>query len=139
MQHAPLITLRRCIARYHGEHKVKTFSCLDQYLCVAFAQLIHRESLRNTETWLRAQVIKCYHTGLRGNVARNTLANANAVRDWRIYCDFAQRLIGIASSTKFGPTASGIIDYYNYWAIYPGSARLAMPPGTLLGETFPRG
>jgi hypothetical protein len=96
MQHLPLSTFRRCVARYRGEHKVKTFSCLDQYLCMAFAQLTYRESLRDIEACLRAQATKCYHMGLRGNVARNTLANANAVRDWRIYCDFAQSLIGIA-------------------------------------------
>jgi hypothetical protein len=96
MQHLPLITLRRCVARYQGEHKVKTFSCLDQFLCMAFAQLTYRESLRDIEACLRAQASKRYHMGLRGNVARNTLANANAMRDWRIYCDFAQSLIGIA-------------------------------------------
>jgi len=96
MQHLPLSTFRRCVARYAGEHKVKTFSCLDQYLCMAFAQLTYRESLRDIEACLRAQAPKCYHMGLRGNVARNTLANANAVRDWRIYCDYAQSLIGIA-------------------------------------------
>ena len=96
MQHLPLSTFRRCVARYRGEHKVKTFSCLDQYLCMAFAQLTYRESLRDIEACLRAQATKCYHMGLRGNVARNTLANANAVRDWRIYCEFAQSLIGIA-------------------------------------------
>jgi hypothetical protein len=96
MEHLPLSTFRRCVARYAGEHKVKSFSCLDQYLCMAFAQLTYRESLRDIEACLRAQATKCYHLGLRGNVARNTLANANAVRDWRIYCDFAQSLIGIA-------------------------------------------
>ena len=96
MHHLPLTTFRRCVARYDGEHKVKTFSCLDQYLCMAFAQLTYRESLRDIEACFRAQVAKRYHMGLRSNVARNTLANANAVRDWRIYCDFAQSLIGIA-------------------------------------------
>ena len=80
MQHLPLTTFRRCVGRYQGEHKVKTFSCLDQYLCMAFAQLTFRESLRDIEACLRAQAAKCYHMGLRGNVARNTLANANAVR-----------------------------------------------------------
>ena len=84
------------MARYRGEHKIKTFSCLDQYLCMAFAQLTYRESLRDIEACLRAQASKLYHLGIRGNVARNTLANANAMRDWRIYCDFAQSLIGIA-------------------------------------------
>ena len=96
MEHLPLTTFRRCVARYDGEHKVKPFSCLDQYLCMAFAQLTWRESLRDIEACLRAHSTKRYHLGIRGNVARNTLANANATRDWRIYCDFAQRLIGIA-------------------------------------------
>ena len=96
MQHLPLTTFRRCVERYGGEHKVKRFSCLDQYLCLAFAQLTWRESLRDIEACLRAQSSKLYHLGFRGNIARNTLANANAVRDWRIYADFAQSLIGIA-------------------------------------------
>ena len=96
MEHRPLTTFRRCVAHYDGEHKVKRFSCLDQYLCMAFAQLTWRESLRDIEACLRAHSTKLYHLGIRGNVARNTLANANATRDWRIYCDFAQRLIGIA-------------------------------------------
>jgi hypothetical protein len=85
MQHLPLATLRGCVARYAGEHKVKRFSCLDQYLCMAFAQLTYRESLRDIEACLRAQAAKLYHMGLRSSVARNTLANANATCDWRIY------------------------------------------------------
>jgi hypothetical protein len=96
MRHVSLTTFRRCVARYAGEHKVKSFSCLDQYLCMAFAQLTYRESLRDIESSLRAQVAKLYHLGIRGNVSRNTLANANATRDWRIYASFAERLIGIA-------------------------------------------
>ena len=96
MRHLPLTTFRRCVARYAGEHKVKSFSCLDQYLCMAFAQLTYRESLRDIESSLRAQAAKLYHLGIRGNVSRNTLANANATRDWRIYASFAERLIGIA-------------------------------------------
>ena len=96
MQHLPLTTLRRCVARYQGEHKVKSFSCLDQFLSMAFAQLTYRESLRDIEACLRAHRSKLYHLGLRSIVSRNTLANANAVRDWRIYADFAQSLIGIA-------------------------------------------
>jgi lambda repressor-like predicted transcriptional regulator len=96
MRHLPLTTFRRCVARYAGEHKVKSFSCLDQYLCMAFAQLTYRESLRDIEASLRAQAAKLYHLGIRGNVSRNTLANANATRDWRIYASFAERLIGIA-------------------------------------------
>ena len=96
MQHLPLTTFRRCVGRYRGEHKVQSFSCLDQFLCMAFAQLTYRESLRDIEACFRAQRSKLYHLGLRSSVARNTLANANAVRDWRIYADFAQSLIGIA-------------------------------------------
>ena len=96
MQHLPLTTFRRCVSRYQGERKVKSFSCLDQFLSMAFAQLTYRESLRDIEACLRAQRSKLYHLGLRSTVARNTLANANAVRDWRIYADFAQSLIGIA-------------------------------------------
>jgi hypothetical protein len=95
-QHLPLTTLRRCVAKYAGEHKVKSFSCLDQYLCMAFAQLTYRESLRDIEACLRAQIAKLYHMGIRGRVSRSTLADANEVRDWRIYAEFAQRLIGIA-------------------------------------------
>ena len=96
MQHLPLTTFRRFVTRYRGAFKVKSFSCLDQFLCMAFAQLTFRESLRDIEVCLRAQSSKLYHLGIRSAVARNTLANANAVREWRIYADFAQSLIGIA-------------------------------------------
>jgi len=83
----------RCVRRYHGNHRIKTFSCFDQYLCMAFAQITYRQSLRDIESCLRAMHPKLYHCGIRGNVSRNTLANANAYRDWRIYADFAQVLI----------------------------------------------
>ena len=96
MEHLPLTTFRRCVARHRGEHKVKRFSCFDQYLCMAFAQLTYRESLRDIEACLRAQSSKLYHLGIRSQVARNTLANANATRDWRIYCELAQSLIATA-------------------------------------------
>jgi hypothetical protein len=96
MDHLPLHRFRRCVARYGGEHKVKRFSCLDQFLCMAFAQLTYRESLREVEVCLRAQRAKLYHMGFRSVVARNTLANANRVRDWRIYADFAQGLMQVA-------------------------------------------
>lgn len=89
-------TFRRCVQRYNGNHKIKSFSCLDQFRCMAFAQLTYRESLRDIEACLRAQENKLYHMGIRGGVSRNTLANANKVRDWRIYADFAQSLIQIA-------------------------------------------
>ena len=83
----------RCVRRYHGNHRIKTFSCLDQYLCMAFAQITYRQSLRDIEACLRAMQPKLYHCGIRGKVSRNTLANANAYRDWRIYADFARVLI----------------------------------------------
>src|SRR5499427_3815091 len=96
MEHLPLTTFRRCVARYDGEHKVKHFSCLDQYLCLAFAQLTYRESLRDIEACLRAHSAKLYHLGVRGGVARSTLADANEARDWRIYAEFAQHVIAVA-------------------------------------------
>src|SRR4029434_6964104 len=95
-QHLPLTTFRRCVARYGGGHKVKSFSCLDHYLCMAFAQLTYRESLRDIEACLRAQAGKLYHMGIKSRVSRSTLADANESRDWRIYADFAQSLIAIA-------------------------------------------
>ena len=96
MEHLPMHIFRRCVNRYNGNHKIKSFSCLDQFRCMAFAQLTYRESLRDIETCLRSQQHKLYHMGIRGGVARNTLANANQSRDWRIYADFAQSLIQIA-------------------------------------------
>ena len=83
----------RCVRRYRGNHRTKTFSCFDQYLCMAFAQITYRQSLRDIETCLRAVQTKLYHCGIRGNGSRNTLANANEHRYWRIYADFAQALI----------------------------------------------
>jgi Transposase DDE domain/Domain of unknown function (DUF4372) len=96
MAHLPLSTFRRCVTRYDGEHKVKSFSCLDQFYAMAFAQLTFRESLRDIEACLATQGRRLYHLGFRSPVARNTLANANAVRPWQIYADLAQHLIGIA-------------------------------------------
>ena len=94
--HLPLSTFRRCVTAYGGEHKVKSFSCLEQFLCLAFAQLTYRESLRDIEACLRAQSDKLYHMGIRSRISRSTLADANEVRDWRIYAAFAQRLITMA-------------------------------------------
>ena len=96
IDHLPLQTFRQCVKRYQGNHKVKEFTCLDQFLCMAFAQLTYRESLRDIEACLRAQSNKLYHMGIRSQVARNTLANANRVRDWRIYADLAHSLIPVA-------------------------------------------
>jgi len=84
---------RCCVERYRGHYKVKSFSCWDQFLTLAFAQLTYRESLRDIEACLRAAPQKLYHMGIRSTVSRNTLANANQIRDWRIYADFAQTLI----------------------------------------------
>jgi hypothetical protein len=84
---------RQCVKRYQGHYKIKSFSCWDQFLCMAFAQLTYRESLRDIQACLRGNQQKLYHMGFRGHVARNTLAHANQVRDWRIYADFAQILI----------------------------------------------
>jgi len=96
MSFAPIHEFRRCVERYGGSYKVKTFSCWDQYLCMCFAQLTYRESLRDIEACLRVANRKLYHMGIRGRVSRNTLAHANETRDWRIYADFAQVLIGMA-------------------------------------------
>lgn len=86
----------RCVRRYAGNNRIKSFSCFDQYLCMAFAQITYRQSLRDIETCLRAMQPKLYHCGIRSNISRNTLANANENRDWRIYADFAQILISKA-------------------------------------------
>jgi hypothetical protein len=93
MDYLPLHEFRKCVKRYRGHYKVKSFSCLDQYFCMAFAQLTYRESLRDIEACLRSMQSRLYHMGFRGKVSRNTLAHANEKRDWRIYADFAQVLI----------------------------------------------
>jgi hypothetical protein len=93
MDFLPLHTFRRCVARFPSNYPTKTFSHLDQYLCMAFAQLTFRESLRDIEVCLRAHESKLYHLGIRGHVARSNLADANEKRDWQIYRDFANALI----------------------------------------------
>jgi len=93
---------RRCVERYNGNHHIRSFSCWDQFLCLAFAQLSYRESLRDIESCLRSMKNKLYHMGIRGNVSRSTLADANENRDWRIYADFAQVLIHIARELYSG-------------------------------------
>jgi len=116
MDHMPLTTFRRCVARYNGERKVQYFSCLDQFRCLAFAQLTWRESLRDIEACLNTQASKLYRLGFRApRIARNTLSNANAVRDWRIYADFAQHLIGMARELYAGdalPDLEGLDTVY---------------------------
>jgi uncharacterized protein DUF4372/DDE family transposase len=106
MEFIPVYEFRKCVNRYKGSFKIKSFSCWDQFLCMAFAQLTYRESLRDIQACLRAARQKLYHMGIRSKVSRNTLSNANKVRDWRIYADFAQVLISQArklySNEPFG-------------------------------------
>ena len=96
VEHLPNKEFQKCVARYRGDYYLKSFSCWDQFLAMAFAQLTYRESLRDIEACLRSVHGKLYHTGFRSRPARSTLADANESRDWRIYADFAQVLIGIA-------------------------------------------
>jgi hypothetical protein len=113
MEFLPLQELRRCVERYRGDYKIRHFSCLDQFFCLAFAQLTYRESLRDIEACLRAQQPKLYHMGVRGKVSRNNLAHANEHRDWRIFADFAQGLIATARqlyrSEPFGVALANIV------------------------------
>jgi hypothetical protein len=93
MDFLPWKTFHRIVARYGGDHRVRTLTCAEQFRCMAFAQLTYRESLRDIEACLSAQAAKLYHMGFREPVSRSTLADANERRDWRIYAEFAQRLI----------------------------------------------
>ena len=102
MDFLPRRQFQKCVERYHGNYKVKSFSCFDQFLCMAFAQLTYRESLRDIEACLRSMHSKMYHMGFRSAIARNTLAHANETRDWRIYADFAQILIHTARKLYAG-------------------------------------
>ena len=96
MEHLPWQTFRRIVDRYGGDHRVRDFSCANQFRCMAFAQLTYRDSLRDIVTCLRAQSAKLYHLGIRGVVAKSTLADANESRDWRIHAEVAQHLIRTA-------------------------------------------
>src|ERR1035438_125151 len=95
-EYLPAYEFQKCVDRYRGDSHFRGFSCLDQYLAMAFAQLTYRESLRYIEACLRSVGGKLYHMGLRGKISRTTLADANESHDWRIFADFAQVLIGIA-------------------------------------------
>jgi hypothetical protein len=95
MEFLPMYEFHKCVERCGGDYRAR-FSCLDQFLCMAFAQFTYRESLRDIEACLRSMESKLYHVGIRGNVARSTLADANETRDWRIYADFCHVLIGMA-------------------------------------------
>jgi hypothetical protein len=96
MSFLPLDEFRKCVRRYQGDYRVRRFSCLDQFFCLAFAQLTYRESLRDIVSCLQTMRSRLYHMGIRGRISRNNLANANEARDWRIYADFAQVLIAEA-------------------------------------------
>ena len=102
MDFLPPRVFQRCVERYQGDFSVKRFSCLDQFRAMAFAQLTYRESLRDIEACLRAQGGKLYHMGIRGKVSKSTLADANEVRDWRIYADLAHSLIPVARKLYLG-------------------------------------
>ena len=106
----PRPEFRRCVQRYRGHHKVKSFTCWEQFLCLAFAQLTYRESLRDIETCLRAVQPKLYHMGIRARVSRSTLADANEGRDWRIVADFAQVLIAQAKPLYRGEEFGADLD-----------------------------
>lgn len=93
LEHLPRHDFDACVRRYRGNHRLRQFSCRDQFLCMAFAQLTYRESLRDIETCLRSLGTKLYHAGFRGRISRSTLGDANRLRDWRIYAEFAQVLI----------------------------------------------
>lgn len=109
----PQYEFNKCVERYNGNHKVQLFSCWSQFLCMAFAQLTYRESLRDIETCLRVMHRKLYHMGIAG-IARNTLANANKVRDWRIYADFAQVLIAQARTLYRGDEIGVVLEQTVY-------------------------
>lgn len=102
MDFLPKHQFHRCVNRYNGNRYMKSFSCLDQFLCMAFAQLCYRESLRDIESCLRAMQNKLYHLGIRAKISRSTLADANEKRDWRIYADFAHILINTARELYSG-------------------------------------
>jgi hypothetical protein len=106
----PWSTFARIVARYHGDHSVQTFACTEQYRAMAFAQLTYRESLRDVEACLSAQPAKLWHMGFRGPVRRSTLADANQARDWRIYAEFAQRLIAQARRLYVGESLLADLD-----------------------------
>jgi Domain of unknown function (DUF4372)/Transposase DDE domain len=106
----PWSTFARLVARHGGDYDVRTFPCVEQYRAMAFAQLTYRESLRDIEACLSAQPAKLYHMGFRGPVRRSTLADANEARDWRIYAEFAQRLIAQARRLYIGESLLGDLD-----------------------------
>lgn len=122
MECVPWHTFRRLIAKYRGDFNIRAFSCLDQFLCMAFAQLTYRESLRDIDACLRAQPTKLFHLDLRGMVSRSALADANQSRDWRIHFEFAQALIPIARALDAKD--------HSVWSCTKRSTRWMPPPST---------
>jgi len=114
MEWLPRYEFDKCVHRYRGNHRVRRLSCLDQFLCMAFAQLTYRRSLRDTVTCLRALKPKLYHAGIRGTIARSTLADANEGRDWRIFADFAQVLILQARKLYAGEDFATLLQQATY-------------------------
>jgi hypothetical protein len=110
IDYAPIHDFRRCVARYNGNCRTRSFSCWDQFLCMAFAQLTYRESLRDIVACLRSLQGRLYHLGFRGRISRSTLADANERRDWRIYADFAQVLIREARTLYAGAPLGADLD-----------------------------
>ena len=123
MNHLPMQQFHQCVNRYRGNYKVRAFTCLEQFLCMAFAQLTHRESLRDIEVCLRAVQPKLYHMGIRSRVSRSTMADANESRDWCIYADFAQVLIATAkplyAHDDFGVDLESTV--YGFWTPAPST------------------
>lgn len=114
LDHLPRYEFNKCVKRYNGNHRVRRFPCYDQFLCLAFAQITYRESLRDIETCLNSHHEKLYHIGFRGQVSKSTLADANEVRDYRIYQDFAYHLISIAKKLYQNEALSLDLDYSLY-------------------------
>jgi len=115
MDFLPWSTFYRIVARYGGDYRIRTFRCTDQFRIMAFAQLTYRESLRDIEACLSAQGAKLYHMGIGGTISRSTLADANESRDWRIYADFAQRLIVKARKTRISVSIFPIL--FMHWIL----------------------
>jgi transposase len=114
LEHLPFYEFNKCVKKYKGNHRVRKFPCYDQFLCLAFAQLTYRESLRDIETCLNSHHEKLYHIGFRGQISRSTLADANEERDYRIYQDFAYHLISIARKLYQNEELAIELDYSLY-------------------------
>ena len=134
----PWSTFARLVARYGGDYSVQTFPCVEQYRAMAFAQLTYRESLRDIEACLSAQPAKLYHMGFRGPVRRSTLADANETRDWRIYAEFAQRLIAQARRLYVGESLSvDLKKPFTRWTRPPSICACRCSRGRISGQRRP--